>query len=219
MGVHFLLSTFCFFPIIFYSDPNYFSICGCPLLFFTSVFAREANREDQCTGRFWEGRFKSQALLDERALAACLAYVDLNPVRAKMTDRPEESTYTSVKQRIESARKGEQPQALFPFIGNPRKNMPEGLPFPLQDYLELVDWSGRCLRENKRGVIDDQLPPILERLQIDPQHWQYLNRNFESRFKSLVGAAHSIRRACEQLGKHWAQGIRDCERYLSPPPS
>ncbi|WP_266067095.1 hypothetical protein [Microbulbifer thermotolerans] len=49
--------------------------------------------------------------------------------------------------------------------------------------------------------------------------WLYLNRNFESesRFKSLVGAAHSVRSVCEQLGKRWAHGIRDCERYLSPP--
>ncbi|MCX2781326.1 transposase, partial [Microbulbifer thermotolerans] len=58
---------------------------------------------------------------------------------------------------------------------------------------------------------------ILERLQIDPRHWLYLNRNFESRFKSLVGTAHSMRNACQQLGKRWAQGIHDCERYLSPP--
>jgi hypothetical protein len=95
--------------------------------------------------------------------------------------------------------------------------MPEGMPFPLQDYLELVDWSGRILRDGKRGAIADQLPPILERLQIDPQHWLYLSKNFESRFKTLVGSAHSMRRACEQLGKRWAHGIRDCERYLSPP--
>ncbi|WP_353851259.1 transposase [Microbulbifer sp.] len=179
--------------------------------------AREANREDQCTGRFWEGRFKSQALLDEQALAACLAYVDLNPIRAKMADTPETSAHTSIQRRIEAAKDGRQPEPLFPFAGNPRDPMPVGLPFRLQDYLELVDWSGRCLREGKRGTIDGNLPPILDRLQIDPRHWLYLNKNFESRFKSLVGSAHSVRSACEQLGKRWAHGIHDCERYLSPP--
>ncbi|WP_245720529.1 transposase [Microbulbifer yueqingensis] len=179
--------------------------------------AREANREDQCTGRFWEGRFKSQALLDERALAACMAYVDLNPIRAKIAKTPEASDHTSVKQRITAARDGIQPEELMPFAGNPRDSMPAGIPFRLQDYIELVDWSGRYLREGKRGAIASELPPILERLQIDPRHWLYLNQQFESRFKSLVGSAHAVRGACEQLGKRWAHGIRDCERFLSPP--
>ncbi|WP_444896309.1 nitrogen fixation protein NifB [Microbulbifer sp. SSSA005] len=58
--------------------------------------ARQANAEDNCTGRFWKGRFKSQALLDERAIAACLAYVDLNPIRAGITKTPEESDYISI---------------------------------------------------------------------------------------------------------------------------
>jgi hypothetical protein len=58
--------------------------------------------------------------------------------------------------------------------------MPKGLPFRLTDYLELVDWAGRILREDKWGSIAQEIPSILERHQIEPQHWRYLTTSFES---------------------------------------
>ncbi|WP_376692367.1 transposase [Wenzhouxiangella sp. EGI_FJ10409] len=57
--------------------------------------ARMANREDGCTGRFWEGRFKCQALLGEQAVLSCMAYVDLNPDRAGMCEALRDSEHTS----------------------------------------------------------------------------------------------------------------------------
>jgi hypothetical protein len=69
--------------------------------FVSERIAKDSNREDKCTGRFWEGRFKAQVLLDDAAILACLQYVDLNPIRAGLTKTLEGSLFTSVQDRIE----------------------------------------------------------------------------------------------------------------------
>ena len=61
---------------------------------------RLGNKEERVTGHFGEGRFKAQPLLDETAIAACMVYVDLNPIRAGIAETPETSDFTSVKERI-----------------------------------------------------------------------------------------------------------------------
>ena len=92
--------------------------------------ARRANREDGCTDRFWESRFKSQALLDEAAVLTAMAYVDLNPVRAGIAATPEQSAYTSLQQRVDD---GPGPE-LVPFLGDHPDRRDNALPFARRLY-------------------------------------------------------------------------------------
>ena len=149
--------------------------------------ARAANKEDECTGHFWEGRFKSQAILDESALAACMAYVDLNPVRANVAKTPETSNHTSIQYRIRAARVGKTPKRLMPFAGNSQRDRPHGLPFTLSDYLQLVDTTSRCILPTKHGKVESNMPHILVRLGIDDEKWLTLTTQFEHCFKHAAG--------------------------------
>ncbi|MFK7736934.1 MAG: hypothetical protein AB8B50_12940, partial [Pirellulaceae bacterium] len=78
--------------------------------------ARMANKQDECTGRFWEGRFKAQRITDEAGLLACAMYVDLNPVRAAMASSPDEAKHTSAYDRIRGERGQEVPSAAFDLV-------------------------------------------------------------------------------------------------------
>lgn len=148
--------------------------------------ARKANKEDACTGHFWEGRFKSQALLDEASLAACMAYVDLNPVRACLAETPETSDHTSIQKRIIAAKSKSQPPSLLPFAGNPRDNMAEGLPFCVEHYFDLVELSGRHYHPYKPGKIDDSVNPILVRAGLENTDWNTMVSGIESEFQTAV---------------------------------
>ncbi|MGR0278149.1 transposase [Marinomonas dokdonensis] len=164
--------------------------------------ARKANAEEKCTGHFWEGRFKTQALLDEAALLACMAYVDLNPIRSNICKTPETSDHTSIKKRVVFAREGYQSKMLHPFVGNPKKDMSKGLPFRLQDYLELVDATGRIIRTDKSGSIDVSLLPILQRLNISTDNWLAIAKEFEGKTGRVVGKEMSIHSYCESHHMH-----------------
>ena len=177
--------------------------------------AREANKEDKCTGRFWEGRFKSQALLDEAAVLSCMAYVDLNPVRAKMEKTPESSKYTSISKRVKAIKQHSQPKTLMPFAGNPRQEQPKGIAFELNDYCELVDGTGRCIREDKRGYIASQQSPILERLGLSDEQWLILTQEFEKQFCYAAGAEQMMQQFKSHTHHQRLKGIKQARTLLS----
>ena len=185
--------------------------------------ARRANIEDNVTGHFWESRFKSQALLEEAAIIATMAYVDLNPVRAAMAENPEESDFTSIQQRIFEigfAGAEQKPKnataipedldaamgKLMPFRDqDPQSELT--IPTNLQDYLELVDWTGRCIAPGKRGSIPKNLPPILTRLDIHPENYlKFIRREEKSRFHFFIGPVERIREVAETLNRNFLKG-------------
>ncbi len=172
--------------------------------------ARRANAEDECTGRFWEGRFRSRALLDERALLTAMAYVDLNPIRANLAETPETSTFTSVHQRIQ----GRLTPVVCPFLDKRRRHE-DPIPIVLSDYLALVDWTGRAIRDGKRGSIPKDHPTYLERLALPSETWLKCLRDFETGFYRVIGPLERIHSLCQRLNQHWLCGLGANRRLYS----
>jgi REP element-mobilizing transposase RayT len=206
--------------------------------------ARRANKEDKCTGRFWEGRYKCQVLLDDAAELAAMVYVDLNPIRAGVAETPEESDFTSVQDRIVARQarenlssissdnthtltqeqqervdrekaKAEADSWLCP-IDNEAPEGPRGiLPVTPDQYLNLVDWTGRQIREDKKGAIPAHLAPILTRLDIETDRWLNTFQGYGSLFHRVVGKFTNMTDSAKRAGKKWWQGIRACRAAFS----
>ncbi|BCE00021.1 transposase [Marinicellulosiphila megalodicopiae] len=171
--------------------------------------SRLSNIEDNCTGKFWEGRYKSKAILDDEGLLAAMVYVDLNPVRAQMTKTPEESEYTSIKKRSECFKKSnhsnlvkDQPNDLLPLS----KHCKTHIQISTKAYLELVDWTGKQCAESKKGKIDSELPDILTRLDLSETLFLNASLNINNSFANLIGKASSIDQHFSKFGLKRACG-------------
>ena len=262
--------------------------------------ARKANAEDECTGRFWEGRFRCQLLEDEGALLACMAYVDLNPVRARMATSLEESRLTSIHDRIcaRAARRkvgswnqesGDRNQGSETLKGEssrgdatgrrekergrseselteqqaamveeakaecgrdawlcrfaddrvegfaPRDSRAEGdtprdsveagggahtvLGMGFADYLELLEWTGKCVVEGRvkgcaprdrieRGVLPESARPVLERMELEVENWVETVERYGSIYCRVAGKVGNLKRKAQEMGQQWLFGQR-----------
>jgi REP element-mobilizing transposase RayT len=222
--------------------------------FLCERIAKESNKEDKCTGRFWEGRFKAQVLRDDAAILACLQYVDLNPIRAGIAMALEASDFTSIQDRIRdlqraisehssaaaengTASSGEtsvpasaaetiaaaasmevspsvgteqqeefdtavehgthagwlSPVSLAPkrqgvrAVVTERRASNKGiLSMGVGEYLQLLDWTARQIRSDKRSATPKELEPIFERLEISAELWVDCVLNFRKWFRSAI---------------------------------
>lgn len=146
--------------------------------------ARLANKEDHCKGRFWEGRFKSQRILDESGLLAAMVYVDLNPIRARLTSDIEDSQHTSLHKRL----KQQQPHDKLHSLNKEASPLP--IPCTLTQYLELAKWTAIAQSQKRpisisaqRTLVQANAPnPMLwlEHYLPKPNHWQRALGSFDS---------------------------------------
>ena len=170
--------------------------------------ARMANREDGCKGRFWDGRFKCQILLDDSALLACMGYVDLNPVRAGVAETPEGSRYTGIFDRIQDRASGKDKTWLCPIGDDDHGDRRGVLSLSQDEYLSFVDWTGREIRVGKRGAIPEYLSNILDRLPINQAHWLQTVQGYGGLFHRVVGRMDAMMDMARFLGKRWLGGVR-----------
>jgi REP element-mobilizing transposase RayT len=168
--------------------------------------ARVANREDICKGRFWEGRFKCQSLLDDSAVLVTMAYVDLNPVRAKICDSLEASVHTSARQRLteieQESAAADRP--LAPIAGIRGMCV---LRMTQAEYLSLVAYTGRQIRADKRGTIEGPAPAALARLGYRPETWTRQVLAVKSDFSRAMGAVECLVEKAAEMGQRWLRGI------------
>lgn len=185
--------------------------------------ARRANEEDEVTGRFWEGRFKCSRLDDDAAILTGMVYVDLNPIRAGKAKSPEESEFTSAFTRL---RVQQNSLGKTTSKSSEKKNNKQDLSdlkqewlcpiesifrrrslLTLEEYLVILDETGRQVAKGKRGRIPPSLKPILERVSINSDNWLTTSRNFSRLFPRVAGSVQKMREAAEAAGRQWFKGL------------
>lgn len=180
--------------------------------------ARSANREDACTGRFWEGRYKCQALLDEAAVLTCMSYVDLNPIRAGIAENLDSSSHTGAQRRIARLRSDpSRAKQQLPSINNAATA--DLLPITTEDYLDLIDWTARLTRGDKRGRIHAAEPPVLRKLGLSERQWHQQMLSTETNYWRAIGSAQALIDKAAAMGQGWLKGIGSAQRLQQPQPA
>ena len=84
------------------------------------------------------------------------------------------------------------------------------IPISLEEYLELLDASGRIVRSGKRGAIPANLAPILERIGITVNRWADVIHDFHEMFGYVVGKSQRLKERAVGRGRSWYRGRPKC---------
>jgi len=143
-----------------------------------------------------------------------MSHVDLNPIRAGVTQKLEESEYTSIKKRLESMTEQQLNSAVTAIAGEVRSRT---MVIPLKDYIELVEWTGKAIIYPNKASIPAHLASVFERLNIDQKNWLNQVQAYDSNYYRAVGCFEKLREQTLAIKQNWLKGINAVrELYLTP---
>jgi hypothetical protein len=156
-----------------------------------------------------------------------MSYVDLNPVRAGIADTPETSDFTSVQQRIrqhvkqpnklEKCPAKKEPPLLMPLGKQGSDQHKNAIGFNLVDYLQLIDWAGRIIRDGGYGAIPEEMPPILQRTGLEPKRYlEHLRGNAPTEGLAMLGRFEHIKQVARALGRCFIKGAGEAQLLYRP---
>ena len=96
-------------------------------------------------------------------------------------------------------------QPLMPFDATAR--LKAAIPFAFDDYLDLVETTGRCIREDKRGAITEHTPALLHRLNINPERFIDCATHLMKQFGSAIGAPAHLTELCAARQVKYLRGV------------
>ena len=183
--------------------------------------AKKSNEEDDCTGAFWESRYTSQALLDEASVLSCMCYVDLNPVRAKITKKLETSNHTAIKKRIEKVERikannctVDLNQTIEAVAGNLKS---QRMTLSTRDYFYLLEWTGKSIIHPNKASVPANIKSIIEGLNLQQTHWLKQIENFNQHYCHVVGSVELIREKAKAMSKRCLRGISSAKQLFVTP--
>ncbi|WP_299011453.1 transposase [uncultured Shewanella sp.] len=197
--------------------------------------SRKINKEENAKGAFWQGRFKSQALLDEPTLLACLMYVDLAPIREQLVQSLENDYLTSIKLRMSAMTQAQeeaqtydingdylaiaqQPSTLLPFDHMTRAGKKVHIPFHLPDYIALIKWTHQGMIQNKIPTAPHSTPKLLIQLSIKKKDWINTCRLFSHHYSHVAGSWSKMCEFSHQFNGKWCKGKKNSLQLHPPSP-
>ena len=195
--------------------------------------ARRANAEDDCTGRFFESRFKCRECVDEAGTLLCGLYVDLNPIKAGEAPSPETARYTSAYQRIQaqqqcphaadradgwlaelSLRDGsdQDPNKVNGSRTGQRASDMGVLSISWENYHQLLQWGVQEVRTGARSTLPKDLELVLDQLQVRSDTWLETVQDYEQAFCHAVGSPAELAEVAQRMGRSCLKGTPACRR-------